>query len=61
MELLNKKEYKMITAYKRRQNEEIALYFFNKFRDDLLNITYSKVRNKFKQIPYEKGDLIHII
>lgn len=61
MEWLNKNEYKMINQYKRFKDENIALYFFNKFRDDLLNITYSKIRNKFNFIPYEKGDLVHII
>ena len=61
MELLNKKEYKMIGCYQKHQDENIALYFFNKFRDDLLNITYSKIKSKFKHVPYEKGDFVHII
>lgn len=61
MELLNKKEYKMVINYKKDQDENVALYFFNKFRDDLLNITYSKIKSKFKHIPYEKGDFVHLI
>ena len=61
MELLNKKEYKMIVNYKKNHDENVALYFFNKFRNDLLNITYSKIKSKFKHIPYEKGDFVHLI
>lgn len=61
MEAITEKEYKMIKNYKRNKDQNIPLYFFNKFRDDLVNIVFSKINRKFSSIPYEKDDLIHIV
>ncbi|MCQ3915566.1 MAG: hypothetical protein MJ195_02310 [Mycoplasmoidaceae bacterium] len=58
---LNKGDYKKIRSYKRFKQEEIALYFFDKFKNDLLDITFSKINRKFGSIPFEKGDLVHLI
>lgn len=58
---LNKDDYKKIRSYRRFKQEEIALYFFNKFKDDLLDITFSKINRKFRNIPFEKGDLVHLM
>lgn len=58
---LSKDDYKKIRSYRRFKQDEIALYFFNKFKNDLLDITFSKINKKFRSIPFEKGDLIHII
>lgn len=58
---LNKADYKKIRSYRKFKQEEIALYFFEKFGDDLLDITYNKINRKFSSIPFEKGDLIHIM
>ncbi|MCQ3908529.1 MAG: hypothetical protein MJ200_03100 [Mycoplasmoidaceae bacterium] len=58
---LNKIDYKKIRSYRKFKQEEIALYFFEKFGDDLLDITYNKINKKFSSIPFEKGDLIHIM
>lgn len=61
MEAVTEKEYKMIKIYKKNRDQNISLYFFNKFRNDLMSIVFSKINRKYSSIPYEKGDLIHII
>lgn len=61
MRILSEKENKMIEVYKKTNQEDIALYFFNEFKDDLVNITFSKINKKFTSIPYEKDDLIHLV
>lgn len=58
---LNKDDYKKIRSYRRFKQEEIALYFFNKFKDDLIDITFSKINRKFRNVPLEKGDLVHLM
>lgn len=58
---LNKQDYQKIKSYKRFKQEEIALYFYEKFSKDLLYIIFNKINLKFSSIPLEKGDLIHII
>ncbi|MCQ3907837.1 MAG: hypothetical protein MJ219_03825, partial [Mycoplasmoidaceae bacterium] len=61
METLNKMEFEMIKNYQKVKDENIPLYFFKKFRDDLIDITFSKINSKFTSTPYEKGDFVHII
>lgn len=60
METLNDNEFKLIKTYQKTSNEEIALYFFNKFYKDLIGIIYYRINKKFSSIPYEKSDLIHL-
>lgn len=61
MEALKKHEYKLIKIYKKQKKEEIVMYFFNKCRNDVINIVYSKICTKFTSIPFEKGDLFHLV
>lgn len=54
-------DYKKIKLYKKIKNSEIALYFFEKFRSDLVNIIFSKINLKFGITPLEKGDIVHSV
>lgn len=58
---LNKQDFKKIRSYRKFKQDEIALYFFEKFRDDLIDITYNKINLNFKSTPLEKGDLVHLM
>lgn len=61
MYTLKENDYKLINQYQKSKNEEIALYFFEKFRSEVTNIVFSKINRKFSSIPFEKGDLIHLV
>lgn len=61
MYILNESDYKLIDLYKKSKDEDIALYFFNKFKDELINLTFYKINKKFSSIPFEKGDLFHLV
>lgn len=61
MEQLNDQEYKMVEKYKKSKDENIALYFFNKFNVEITNIVFYKINKKFSSIPFEKGDLFHLV
>ncbi len=59
--VLNEKEIEMIKEYQLNKNEDIPLYFYKKFSNDLANIIYSKINSKFASIPIERNDLLHLI
>lgn len=61
MESLSNDEMLLVNEFKITNKNEIALYFYNKFKDDLVEIIYSKINNKFYNVPIERGDLIYII
>lgn len=58
---LNKNDFKLIKQYKKLRKDDIALYFFEKFKNELSDIVYSKINIKFSSVPFEKGDLIHLV
>lgn len=61
METLKDHEYEMIKTYKKTKDENIALYFYDKFKIDVTQIIYWKINKKFSSIPFEKGDLFHLV
>ena len=61
MYVLNEGDYKKIKLYKKSKREDIALYFFDKFRNDVIDIVFYKINKKFSYIPFEKGDIYHLL
>ncbi|MBQ0045323.1 MAG: helix-turn-helix domain-containing protein [Mycoplasma sp.] len=61
MYTLNKNDYKLIKQYKKFKDDEVALYFFEKFKNDLTSLVFGKINRKFSSILFEKGDLIHLV
>ncbi len=61
MRNINEQEIKMIKEYKKSKNEKIALYFFDQFHDDIVDIIFYKINSKFSSVPIEKGDLFHLV
>lgn len=58
---LTQNELEMIKEYQLNRNEDIALYFYKKFSNDLANIIFSRINSKFSSIPLERNDLLHLI
>lgn len=55
------KEWKMVEEYQRKQNENIALYFYEKYGNDICNIVFYKISCKFSSIPLERNDLLSFV
>lgn len=55
------KEWQMVKEYQRKQNENIALYFYNKYSDNVCNIVFSKINCKFSSVPLERNDLLSFV
>lgn len=60
MYTLTENDYKLIKRYKKFRDEETALYFFNRYKDQLIDVVFYKINKKFSSIPFEKGDLFHL-
>lgn len=58
---LTQNEIEMIKEYQLNKSEDVALYFYKKFSNDLANIIYSRINSKFSSIPLERNDLLHLI
>lgn len=59
--LLTNQEIEMIKEYQLNKNDDVPLYFYRKFSNDLVNIIYSKINSKFASVPIERNDLLHLI
>jgi len=55
--ILSEVEEKLVEKFQRTKDPDIAVYFFNKLGNDVLNIIYSKINLKFTSIPFEREDL----
>lgn len=55
------KEIELIRQYREKPSEDIALYFFNKYKDLVLNIVYNKINMKFSSIPLERDDFFYTV
>ena len=58
---LTKNELELIEKYKKTNNQEIALFFYNKWANDIVNIIYARINLKFTSIPYDRNDLFSIV
>lgn len=58
---LTKNELELIDKYQKTNNQEIALFFYNKWANDVVNIIYARINLKFASIPYNRDDLFSIV
>lgn len=54
-------EIELIKNYQEKNDENIALYFFNKYNSEILDIVYGKINLKFSSIPLERDDFFHVV
>lgn len=58
---LTQNELELIEKYKKTHDQEIALFFYNKWSNDVVNIIYARINLKFTSIPYNRDDLFSIV
>lgn len=54
-------ELDLIKEYKLKPNQNIEMYFFEKYKDDILKIIWYRVNKKFSSLPLEKNDYISYV
>ncbi len=58
---LTQNELELIEKYKKTHDQEIALFFYNKWSNDVVNIIYARINLKFASVPYNRDDLFSIV